>query len=191
MIVIIIDGIEHEISVSLEDYAKAILASNDAVYAAAHNLTYAMIEYVRAMIPAGKTFCEGVTAPAGYEKKVLDAKESANGEGMLENIAFCLDGTIAIAITGKTEAIGKTVTLTLATGRIETATVNEDGIVLFEGLYVNEFFGEMTITVAGETYYYSLANYLHGIGGENAAVQALYNYAFYADAYVASLKAAN
>ena len=189
VIVIIIDGIEHEISVSLEDYAEILLGSE--AYADVHNLTYAMIEYVRAMIPEGETFCEGVTAPAGYEKKVLVAEESANEEGMLENIAFCLDGTIAIAINGKTEAIGKTVTLKLATGRIETAAVNADGTVLFEGLYVNEFFGEMTITVAGEIYYYSLANYLHGIGGENAGVQALYNYAFYADAYVASLKAAN
>ena len=191
VIVIIIDGIEHEISVSLEDYAKAILASNDAVYAAAHNLTYAMIEYVRAMIPADKTFCEGVDAPAGYEAKVLVAEESANGEGMLENIAFCLDGTIAIAINGKTEAIGKNVNLVLANGRSENATVNEDGTVLFEGLYVNEFFGEMTITVEGEIYTYSLANYLKGIGGESAAVQALYNYAFYANAYVATLVGAN
>ena len=79
----------------------------------------------------------------------------------------------------------------LATGRSEWATVNDDGTVLFEGLYVNEFFGEMTITVAGKTYYYSLANYLHGIGGENAGVQALYNYAFHADAYVKALQNAN
>ena len=75
----------------------------------------------------------------------------------------------------------------LANGRSETAAVNAEGIVLFEGLYVNEFFGEMTITVAGETYYYSLANYLYGIGGENAGVQALYNYAYYANAYVNAL----
>ena len=32
--------------------------------------------------------------------------------------------------------------------------VNENGIVLFEGLYVNEFFGEMTISVdLGDTDY--------------------------------------
>ena len=189
VIAIVIGDNTHEISVSLEDYAEILLGSE--AYADVHNLTYAMIEYVRAMIPAGKTFCEGAIAPAGYEKKVLVAEESANGEGMLENIAFCLDGTIAIAINGKTEAIGKNVNLVLATGRSETETVNEDGTVLFEGLYVNEFFGEMTITVEGEIYYYSLANYLKGIGGESAAVQALYNYAFYANAYVATLGGAN
>ena len=189
VIAIVIGDNTHEISVSLEDYAEILLGSE--AYADVHNLTYAMIEYVRAMIPAGKTFCEGVTAPAGYEAQVLVAKESANGEGMLENIAFCLDGTIAIAINGKTEAIGKNVNLVLANGRSETETVNEDGTVLFEGLYVNEFFGEMTITVEGEIYYYSLANYLKGIGGESAAVQALYNYAFYANAYVATLVGAN
>ena len=132
-------------------------------------------------------FLADVKHPTGYTAQTLNGAASENEGTLLSSIAFQLDNAIAIAVTGTNDAKGKEVVLTLATGRIERATVGEDGTVIFQGLYVNEFNGEMTLTVEGETYYYSLANYLQGIGGESAAVQALYNYAFYAQAYVDTL----
>ena len=179
-VVITIGENEHEISVNVGDYAKQI-ASNEA-YANAHNLVYAMVDYVRAMTK-DNTFCADLEL--NYEKKTLTAAPSANEGTLLESIAFQLDGTIAIAVQGA-GAIGKEVNLVLATGRSERATVGDNGIVIFKDLYVNEFNGEMHLYVDGETYTYSLANYLNGIG-ESAEVQALYNYAFYAQEYVDTL----
>ena len=181
-VVITIGENTHEISVNVGDYAKQI-ASNEA-YANAHNLVYAMVDYVRAMTK-DDTFCADLEL--NYEKKTLTAAPSANEGTLLESIAFRLDGAIAIAVQGA-GAIGKEVNLVLATGRSERATVGESGIVIFEDLYVNEFNGEMNLYVDGETYTYSLANYLNGIG-ESAEVQALYNYAFYAQEYVDYLNA--
>ena len=79
-----------------------------------------------------------------------------------------------------------------ASGRGEYATM-KDGCVYFSGLYVNDFFGDMTIKIGNETYTYNLANYLNGMAADadKTAVQALYNYAFYADAYVQTLPKAN
>ena len=182
-VVITIGEKTHTIGMNIADYAKQIVAN--AKYEQAHNLVYAMVDYVRAMT-GDDTFCGDLTL--AYEKKTLTAEASKNEGTLLESIAFQLDDTIAIAVQGA-NAVGKEVVLTLATGRIERATVGESGIVIFEDLYVNEFNGEMTLTVDDESYDYSLANYLHGIGGESAAVQALYNYAFYAQEYVDYLNA--
>ena len=180
VIVITIGDNAHTFNVGVADYAKAVLGGEYD-----KELTYAMVEYVRVMAQNTEFLAKEVEAPAGYETMVLVGEASKNNGELLEKIAFRLDNTIEIAIEGAA-AEGKDVNLVLATGRSEWATVTE-GIAIFKGLYVNEFFGEMTITVAGETYTYSLANYLEGIGGESAAVQALYNYAFYAVAYVKTL----
>ena len=183
---IVFNGHDHVIPVSIGAYAKALLA--DAKYETAHNLTYSMVEYVRAMT-GDATFLAGVAAPAGYETQTLTAAPSGNTAGLLESIAFQLDDTIAIALQGTSEANGMEVTLKLATGHVETATV-ENKKAIFEGLYVNEFYGEMTITIGGETYTYSLANYLNGLTNADAkaGVQALYNYAYYAEEYVTALQ---
>ena len=182
-VVITIGDNTHTLNVNIGDYAKAIVANE--TYADAHNLVYAMIDYVRVMT-GDDTFCDDVELT--YVKKTLTADDSENEGTLLESIAFQLDATIAIAVKGEA-AVGKEVVLTLETGRIERATVDEDGTVIFQGLYVNEFNGEMTIEIEGETYYYSLANYLHGLtkDSDKAAVQALYNYAFYAQEYVDTL----
>ncbi|MBP3591165.1 MAG: hypothetical protein J6K14_01650 [Clostridia bacterium] len=176
----------HNVNVSVGAYATKILAeTKDAEIMKAQSLTYAMVEYVRVMANDA-SFLADVEAPAGYTAQTLTGADSGNKkDGLLSSIAFQLDGTIAIAVSGTADAEGKEVNLVLATGRSERANIT-DGIVIFEGLYVNEFFGDMTLTVADDdyTYNYNLANYLKGIGGESAAVQALYNYAYYADAYV-------
>ena len=181
-----INGRVHTLTTGIGSYAKAVLAeTEDAEIIKAQNLTYAMVEYVRAAAE-NASFLADVEAPAGYEAQTLTGADSGNKkDGLLSSIAFQLDDTIAIAISGTADAEGKEVNLVLATGRSERANIT-DGIVIFEGLYVNEFFGDMTLTVADDdyTYNYNLANYLKGIGGESAAVQALYNYAYYADAYV-------
>ena len=180
---------EHKITVSVGDYAEAILASAD--YADAHALTYAMVVYVRAMT-GDESFLADVAAPAAYAEKTLVAEASGNNGELLSSIAFCLDGTIAIAMLGTEDAEDMVVYVRFASGRGENETVT-DGVVYFSGLYVNDFFGEMTIKIAGETYTYSLANYLNGMAADadKTAVQALYNYAFYADAYVQTLPKAN
>ena len=175
---------KHNVSLCVENYAAIILASAD--YADVQNLTYAMVEYVRA-VTKNESFCAGAEKPATYEAQKLEAVAPENDGELLKLIAFQMDESIAIAITGTEDAKGKDVHLVLATTRGEWATVGEDGIALFEGLYINEFFGDMKITIEGETYTYNLANYLYGLGGESAGVQALYNYAFYADAYVKNL----
>ena len=200
-------GYSHEITVSIAKYAETILSSD--AHSAAHNLTYAMVEYVRAMNPDAN-FLAGVSAPEGYDSFTLEGAASGNTLSLLTNIRFNLSGTIAIEVAGSEAAEGKAVNLVLATGRSEWGTI-VDGSVVFTGLYVNEFFGNMTLKVydvtgegedavkkfiEDEEYTYSLANYLHGIiengatDNEKAGVQALYNYAYYADAYVAATKPA-
>ena len=173
----------HEIPVSVGSYARTILGS--AKYEAAHNLTYAMVEYVRVMADDA-SFLSDVAAPASYAVQTLEAVQSNNNGTILSAIRFNLSGTIAIEITG---AEGKDVNLILATTRSEHSTI-AGGTAMFAGLYVNEFYGEMTIRVDGEVYKYSLANYLFGVK-DNAdaaeAVQALYNYTYHADAYVDAL----
>ena len=176
----------HTVYLSVGNYAKAILA--DESFAPAHNLTYAMVEYVRAMAK-NDAFLASVAAPAGYEAQTLVAVAPANNGTLLDSIAFQLDGTIAIAVHGTANANGKTVQLLIGTRNV-TATV-ENNTAIFEGLYVNDFFGTMTINIEGESYTYSLANYLSGLTNAEAqaGVQALYNYAYYADLYVKALQA--
>ena len=197
----------HTVPLGIDKYAKALINS-DTQTAKAKNLTYAMVEYVRAMT-GDSEFCN-VTAPAGYDSFTLEGAASGNTPNLLTNIRFNLSGTIAIEVAGSEAAEGKAVNLVLATGRSEWGTI-VDGSVVFTGLYVNEFFGNMTLKVydvtgegedavkkfiEDEEYTYSLANYLHGIiengatDNEQAGVQALYNYAYYADAYVAATKPA-
>ena len=192
-VIITFNGYEHVIPVSVGAYAKALLGSE--AYAEAHNLTYAMVEYVRAMANDA-TFLADVAAPAGYEAETLVAASSGNTAGLLNSIAFQLDGTIAIAVKGSSDAAGKTVTLRMANGVTKQATVGTE-IVIFEGLYVNEFYGDMTLTIEGETYTYNLANYLNGLTQQSApeaqlaGVQALYNYAYHAELYVKQLQEKN
>ncbi len=188
-VVITIGGNAHTVPVSIEEYATKILAETEnAEIMKAQNLTYAMVEYVRVMAK-NSDFLADVAAPAGYETQTLIGAESENNGTLLSSIAFQLNDTIAIAIKGTADAEGKDVNLVLATGRSEWATVNDaTSLVIFKDLYVNEFFGEMAIKIDNETYTYSLANYLKGIEAEYpdeaTAVQALYNYAYYANAYV-------
>ena len=179
----------HNVNVSVGDYAKKILAeTKDTEIMKAQSLTYAMVEYVRVMAKDAD-FLADVEAPTGYTTQTLTGAASGNEGTLLSSIAFQLDGTIAIAIKGTADAEGKEVNLLLATGRSEWATVNDAAsLVMFDDLYVNEFYGNLTIKIDNETYTYSLANYLKGIEAdypdEATAVQALYNYAYYADAYV-------
>ena len=125
----------------------------------------------------------------GYEEQALVATPSGNTIGLLESIAFRLDGTIAIAVHGTSNANDKIVTLKLSNNTTHKATM-QNGVVVFEGLYVNEFYGDMTISIENETYTYCLANYLNGLTNENAkcGVQALYNYAYHAEEYVKTLQ---
>ena len=174
----------HAIPVSVGSYANAILTSEEADYVAAQDLTYAMVAYISTMSKNAELLAS-LPLPEGYEEQTLVAAPSGNVKGLLESIAFQLDGTIAIALKSTSAASGMTVTLKLATGRVETATI--DGTqTIFEGLYVNEFHGDMTISVGNETYTYNLANYMYGLteAEDKLAVQALYNYAFHAEAYV-------
>ena len=92
--------------------------------------------------------------------------------------------------------------LILAKGRSEWADIeakvqDEETVytAIFEGLYVNEFFGDITIKIGGETYTYNLANYYHAIMQGNdektvTVIEALYNYAYHAQAYVDTIKPA-
>ena len=179
----------HNVNVSVGAYAKKILAeTKDAEIMKAQSLTYAMVEYVRVMANDAD-FLADVEAPTGYTEQTLTGAASGNEGTLLSSIAFQLDGTIAIAIKGTADAEGKDVNLVLATGRSEWATVNDAAsLVMFDDLYVNEFYGTMTIKIDNETYTYSLANYLNAMETEYPdkvpAIKALYNYAYYADAYV-------
>lgn len=186
-----VNGNVHNLKTGIGNYAMAVLASEDEEISKAKHLTYAMIEYVRSMC-GSSAFCEGAPMPDGYEN-LTDEAPSTNEGTLLESIAFRLGDTIAIAVKSAVDedwnalAEGKTVTLKLATGRVETAVIT-GGTAIFENLYVNEFYGVMEITVEGEdyTYTYSLANYKSGLieEADRLAVDCLYNYARYADLYV-------
>jgi len=184
-----VNGHVHNLTTGIGNYAMAVLASEDAAVVPAKKLTYAMIEYVRAM-NGNPDFCKDAVIPDGYDNNSPALTPSENEGTLLSGIAFRLNNTIAIAVQSAKDgetfvAVGKEVVLTLATGRIERETVGENGIVIFEDLYVNDFFGEMTIEVDGETYTYSLENYAFSMDEtESAIVIALYNYAYYADDYV-------
>ena len=185
-IVVVLNGNEHTVPVSIGAYAEKLLGSEE--HADAHNLAYAMVEYVREMTK-DESFLASVSAPAGYEEAVLEPVASNNDGTLLEYIAFRLDGTIAIAVKGDANEIdGMKVTLTIAGSNL-TATVS-GGEAIFEGLYVNEFIRDFTVAIGNETYTYNLANYLDGLTNDQyiAGVQALYNYAFHAAAYVETLQ---
>ena len=126
-------------------------------------------------------------APDGYTVKTLVAKAPQNSGTYLTGIRFNLADTIAIEIAGA-PAEGKDVNLILATGRSEHQTI-KNGSAVFKDLYVNEFYGEMTIKVDKEVYKYSLGNYLAAMDAQadKTVIQALYNYTYHADLYVISL----
>ena len=174
----------HTFSTGIGAYAKQILSS--ASYSDVHNLTYAMVEYVRAMT-GDQAFLGDVKAPDGYTVKTLVAKAPQNSGTYLTGIRFNLAGTIAIEIAGAS-AEGKDINIVLATGRSEHQTI-KNGSVIFTDLYVNEFYGEMTIKVDKEVYKYSLENYLAAMDAQadKTVIQALYNYTYHADLYVISL----
>ncbi len=191
-LVIEINGNTHTIPVSVGTYAEALLASNPAEKV--QNLTYSMIEYVRAMTK-DDDFCN-VEIPNGY-RQLLTAEEYVKAEenAILTGIRFSLAETIAIEVAA-TAAMEERVNLILAEGRSEwadiEAKVQDEKTVytaIFEGLYVNEFFGDITIEIGGETYTYNLANYYHAMQGsdEKAVIEALYNYAYHAQEYVDSI----
>ncbi|MBP3605734.1 MAG: hypothetical protein J6J66_03970, partial [Clostridia bacterium] len=185
-VTVVIGENEHVLTVGIGAYAKAVLASED--YADVHKLTYAMVEYVRSMVESD--FLAGVGAPDGYEAQVVDTEKLYNkGENVLLNaISFNLSGTIEIAIEAGEAEDGAVVTLTLASGRTVTATI-EGGVASFAGLYINEFYGDLTISVGDETYSYCIENYHNAMGAEHkAAIAALYTYAYYAVEYVATLQ---
>jgi hypothetical protein len=169
--------------VNIGSYARQILATE--AYSAMHNLTYAMVAYVRA-VSGDASFLAGVEAPDGYDAIDIVAKDSTNTPGSLTAIRFNVASAIAIEIDGAT-AEGKNVNLVLATGRSEHADI-VNGSVVFTGLYINEFAGDMKIYVDGEEYTYSLENYYkHLDDATKVKVAALYNYAQYAQAYVDTL----
>ena len=191
-LVIELNGNTHTIPVSVGTYAEALLASNSAEKV--KNLTYSMIEYVRAMTK-DETFCN-VEIPDSY-RRLLTAEEyvKAEGNAILTGIRFSLAETIAIEVAAAA-ATEEEVNLVLAKGRSERAnlkpTILDEETVytaIFEGLYVNEFFGDITILVGGETYTYNLANYYHAMqdSDEKAVIEALYNYAYHAQEYVDSI----
>lgn len=181
---VVLDGITHTFTLSIESYAAVILASE--AYADAHNLTFAMVKYVQAMTE-DESFCESLSAPEGYEEKTLASTpyEKADGNALLTGIAFQLDKNIAVAVAGEK---GTEVALALKNGRTETVTIGTNGEAIFESLYVNEFFGTLTITAGNETYTYSLENYLNAMETDHpekvSAIKALYIYTYYANDYV-------
>ncbi len=176
-------GYEHALTISIEKYAATVLSSD--AYASAHDLTYAMIEHVRAQTGSALSTC---AAPEGYRTIAPTAKESSNAKNLLlTGFAFSLNGTVSVAIRGE---VGTRVTLLLSTGRSETVTI-ADTPAIFESVYINEFFGDMTITATKdgkrETYVYSLENYLYYQGANEALkaqICALYNYTYHAHVYV-------
>ncbi len=173
---------ERAVDFGLESYANTVLA--DSAYASVHNLTYAVVKYVEAM--AGKTL--SVAAPAGYEAQILTAVQSENTAGLLSQFSLRHTEDMAIAIIGEE---GTAVTVTFANGSTAsgnvTVSADEHNLaVVFDHLNILAFIGEMEIVAGSETYSYSLANYLYGLedDADKEKVQALYNYAFYANAYV-------
>ena len=189
-VTVVIGENEHVITLSVGTYAEKILATD--TYANVHKLTYAMVEYVRAMANDAD-FLADVQKPAGYEAQLPGEATYEKGENtLLTGLRFNLSGTIALEIKGAA-AKGMEVTLVLANGRTEVATVDETGSAIFVGLYVNDFAGEMEITVGEEVYSYSIENYYNALDAVDSkeAIAALYNYAQYAAAYVELLQNAD
>lgn len=189
-VTIVIGDNTHTVQVNVGSYASALLASTDEKYASARNLTYAMVEYVRVMAN-DPDFLTGVSVPAGYDVNQTPGEAIyEKGENtLLTGLRFNLSGTIELEIAGA-DAKGMEVTLVLANGRTEVATVDANGFAIFKDLYVNEFCGDLTLTVGGETYKYSIENYYNALtdAGAKEAVAAFYNYVEYANAYVNYLK---
>ena len=184
-VIIVIGENTHTVPVNVGSYASAVLASTDETYDSVRCLTYAMVEYVRAMTGVAD-FLEGVSVPTGYVTKTPGeaAYEKDENNTLLTGLRFNLSGTIALEIEGA-DAKEMEVTLRLANGRTEVATVDANGSAIFEGLYVNEFCGTLTLTVGGETYTYSIENYYNAMtAADKPAVAALYNYVWYANDYV-------
>jgi len=180
-ILLSIGAYKHAVNVSIEQYAAAILA--EGAYAAAHDLTYAMVEHVEAQTGTRLSLCE---APEGYRRAVPTALPSENaGNTLLHFIAFQPNGTVSIALRGEA---GTEVELTLSSGRRETLALTED-MVIFEQIYINEFFGTLTLlaTKDGKTeeYKYSLENYLYHQTDSAVIekIQLLYNYTYFAHLY--------
>ena len=193
---IVIGEREHTVNLSVGSYATKVLAT--ASYSAVlHNVTYAMVEYVRAFAALnGEEFLPELLAPAGYGDPQTPGEAVSNNEDktLLSEISFHFAESIELALKGTADAEGMTVKLTLANGHYAYAKV-EGGVVLFNNLYVNDFAGEMTIEIGTETYTYSVENYYNAMTGENevykGAIAALYNYAYHADLYVSNLENAN
>ncbi|MBQ7407509.1 MAG: hypothetical protein IJW11_07125 [Clostridia bacterium] len=186
-VIIVIGDNTHTVPVNVGSYASAVLASTDETYDSVRCLTYAMVEYVRAMTGVAD-FLEGVSVPTGYgyvtKTPGTAAYEKDENNTLLTGLRFNLSGTIALEIEGA-DAKEMEVTLVLANGRTEVATVDANGSAIFEGLYVNEFCGTLTLTVGGETYEYSIENYYNAMtAADKPAVAALYNYVWYANDYV-------
>ena len=175
----------HKVTVGIGAYAAAVLNSN--MSALAKNLTYAMVQYVRAMNPEAK-FLEGVELTDGYEYQTLTAEKYESNNTLLSAIRFNLSETIEIQVLGKSVADGTDVHLILATTRGEHIPMAGNSAT-FKDLYVNEFYGDMQINVGKETYEYSLANYYAEMTDDyyKAVIEALYNYAYHAQEYVDSI----
>ena len=178
----------HKVSVGVDAYAKTLIESeSESIVMEAKRLTYAMVEYVRAMTK-NEAFCS-VSAPEGYSNMPLYAVPYEKNENntLLSMIRFNLSNTIEIEIKGEA---GKEVNIIFANGRNEQGIIGENGSVIFKDLYVNEFFGDITIKVEDEIYTYSLANYLAAMvdASEEAVILALYNYTYHANVYVMYLQ---
>ena len=184
-VAITVGAYTHTVPVSIEQYAAALL--NTDAYASAHDLTYAMVEHVEAQTGTRFTLCK---PPVGYRRAEPTPYKHANdGLTLLDGIAILPDGTISIALRGE---VGTEIYLSLASGRGERRTMTE-GVIVIDGIYINEFFGEMTVRASKdgvtEVYTYSLENYLYY--QTDAAlierVSLLYNYTYYAHVYADTL----
>jgi hypothetical protein len=169
---------EHTLALDIEDYASAVLA--DAALASAHNLVYALVEYVELM--SGKDIA--VDAPAGYVAKSVTPVASENvKDGVLQLFAICHDEKITIAVSG---TAGQPVSFAYEwDDTIKTKPIEANGYATFEIDTVAILSGNFIFYTDGATYTYSLANYINAIDNEVvvAKLQALYNYAAYAAAY--------
>ena len=180
----------HTIPVGIGAYAKAVLGNE--AYANAHDMTYAMVEYVRAMNP-GAGFLDGVELE-GYEAKTIPESGVASGASGCQ-IAFCLDDTIAIAVSGA----GESIVLKLPSGRVLQNPAVVDGVALFDELAVNELAAGFTVEIGEASYTYSLVDYYYAIDSaesldENqkdfyvSVIEALYSYSQYAFEYARDYK---
>ena len=181
---ILVGEYTHAVPVSIEQYAAAILKTD--AYAAVHDLTYAMVRHVEAQTGTRFARCE---APIGYRRAKPVPVAHANTGTLLDSIAFLPDGTISIALRGQ---VGTAVQLSLACGRREYRVMTE-GVVIFDKIYINEFFGDMTVRASKdgktEVYTYSLENYLYYQTDPALIekIELLYNYTYYAHLYVDTL----